>query len=99
VGPLVCPETSVSDYRSPLHKIAEEQRFDLHRSGSLKPQIAFVLAGYSSAVRQESKCVHQGLRMSESTVYGVSIFLSTWRIGKVFYVKFVDLMSYIFYVL
>jgi len=73
VGPLVCPKTSVSNYRSPLHKIAEEPRFDLHCRGSLKSQIAFVLAGYSSPVKQEWKCVHRGLQMSESTVYSVSI--------------------------
>jgi hypothetical protein len=34
--------------------------------------------------------VGKGLQMSESTVYSVSIFLSTWHIRKVFYVKVTD---------
>ena len=44
----------------------------------------------SNKSQEEWKCVHQGLQMLESTVYSVSIFFSTWHIGKVFYVKIVD---------
>jgi hypothetical protein len=36
MGPIGCPETSVKDYHSELHNIAEERRFNQHRGGSLK---------------------------------------------------------------
>ena len=34
--PIKCPKTSGTNYHSTLHKIAEEQWFHLHHSGSLK---------------------------------------------------------------
>jgi hypothetical protein len=36
IGPIVCPETSVSNYHCTLRNIPEERRSYLHRGGTLK---------------------------------------------------------------
>ena len=40
MGPIGCPETSVTDYQSTLRKTPEERRSHIHRGGSLKLSIA-----------------------------------------------------------
>jgi hypothetical protein len=42
MGPIGCPETSVRNYHSKLHKIPEEHRCHLNRGRSLKSCIVRV---------------------------------------------------------
>jgi len=41
MGPIGCPETSVTNDQSALCKPPEERSFDLHRGGSLKSFVVF----------------------------------------------------------
>jgi hypothetical protein len=42
MGPIGCPETSVTSYQPTPRNIPEERRPELHRCGSLKSRIIFV---------------------------------------------------------
>jgi hypothetical protein len=42
MGPVVCPETSVTNYQSTLRNIPEERRSHLHRGESLKSREAYL---------------------------------------------------------
>jgi hypothetical protein len=46
MGPIGCPETSVTDYKSRLYNIREEQRYYLHRGENLKIFIGNVSVTY-----------------------------------------------------
>jgi hypothetical protein len=49
MGPIGCPETSLTNYHSTLRKIPEECISHLHRSRSLKSWVAYPLGHYEAA--------------------------------------------------
>jgi len=51
MGPIRCPETLVTNYQSALRNIPEEQRFNLHRDGSLKSRIIYI--GFMTATKKD----------------------------------------------
>jgi hypothetical protein len=57
--PICCPETSITNYKSTLHNIPEEQRFYLQSNGSLenvKYQVNFTECDKYFYVKGVSTC-------------------------------------------
>ena len=51
MGPILCPETPVTNNQSALRNIPEEQRFNLHRDGNLKSHIVYI--GFMLAIKKD----------------------------------------------
>jgi hypothetical protein len=51
MGPIRYPETPVANYQSALRNIPEEQRFNLHCDGNLKPRIVYI--GFVMVIKKD----------------------------------------------
>jgi hypothetical protein len=75
MGPIGCPETSVTNYQYTMHNIPEEESLHLHRGGSVKLCIIFLVFSAFVSLSHVLSSIRIGVMCLRCMISGVGHLL------------------------